>query len=72
MGRLSLQEHILTQQITLANISSINLVYIFRCSSPPSNPVCARRIDRLALVFSLSSHRKSYISLLYSSRFIDL
>ena len=31
--------------ITLANLSSINLVSIFRCSSPPRNPVYARRVD---------------------------
>jgi hypothetical protein len=27
-----------------ANFSSINLVYIFRCSSPPLNPVYTRRV----------------------------
>jgi hypothetical protein len=46
--------------ITLANISSINLVFIFRCSSSSSNPVYARRVDSSALVFSLSSHLQSY------------
>jgi hypothetical protein len=50
---------------------SINLVSIFRCSSPPRNPVYARRVDHSALAFSLSSHRHSYISLLFRSRFID-
>jgi hypothetical protein len=50
--------------------TSINLVSIFRCSSPPSNPVYARRVDPSALVFSLSSHRHSYTGLLFSSRFI--
>jgi hypothetical protein len=53
--------------ITLGNFSSINLVFIFRCSSPPSNPVYVRRVDPSALVFSLSSHRHSYIGLLFSS-----
>jgi hypothetical protein len=57
--------------ITLANLSSINLVSIFRCSSPPRKPVYVSRVDPSALVFSLSSHRQSYIGLLYSSRFID-
>ncbi len=57
--------------ITLENISSINLVFIFRCSSPPSNPVYGRRVDSWALVFSLSSHRHSYIGLGFTSRFID-
>jgi hypothetical protein len=48
---------------TLAKISSINLVFIFRCSSPPRNPVYARRLDPSALAYS-------YISLVFSSRFI--
>ncbi len=33
---------------------------IFRCSSPPRNPVYVRRVDPSALSFSLSSHRHSY------------
>ncbi len=33
--------------------------------------VYARRVDSSALVFSLSSHRHSYIGLVFSSRFID-
>jgi hypothetical protein len=57
--------------ITLANLSSINLVSMFRCSSPPCNPVYVRRVDPLTLVFSLSSHRHSYIGLFLSSHFID-
>jgi hypothetical protein len=55
-----------------ANHPSINLVSNFRCSSPSSNPVCARCVDPVTLVFSLSSHRQAYIGLLYNSRFIDL
>jgi hypothetical protein len=50
--------------ITLTNISSINLVSIFRCSSSPSNPVYPRSIDfsdYSSLVFRLSSHRHSCI-----------
>jgi hypothetical protein len=35
----------------------INLVSIFRCSSPPHNPVYTSRVDPSALGFSLSSHR---------------
>jgi hypothetical protein len=52
------------------NLSSINLVSIFGCSSFPRNPVYERRVDfsALALVFH---HTDSYISLLFSSRFID-
>jgi hypothetical protein len=47
--------------IGLVNISSVNLVFIFRCSSSPINPVYVRRIDYSStLVFSLSSHRHSY------------
>ena len=43
--------------ITLSNFSSINLVFIFRCSSSPIHPVFVRRVDSSSLVFSLSSHR---------------
>jgi hypothetical protein len=57
--------------ITLVNISSINLVFIFRCSSSPNNPVYTRRVDFSSLVFSLSSHRHSNIGLLLTSRFLD-
>jgi hypothetical protein len=57
--------------ITLANLSSISLVSIFRCSSPPINPVYTRLVDPSPLVFSLSSHRHSYIGLLCRSRFND-
>jgi hypothetical protein len=34
---------------------SINLVFIFRCSSSTTNPVSVRRVDSSVLVFSLSS-----------------
>jgi hypothetical protein len=34
--------------------SFINLVYIFRCSSPPHNTVYVRRVDLSTLPFSLS------------------
>ncbi len=57
--------------VTLANLSSINLVSNFRCSSPPWNPVYVRCVDPSALAFSLSSHRHSYLSLLFCTRFID-
>jgi len=57
--------------ITLANLSSINLVSIFRCSSPPCNPVYTRCVDpsTLPLVFHHTGH--SYISLIFISRSID-
>jgi hypothetical protein len=51
---------------TLSNLSSINLVSIFRCSSPPINPVYVSRVDLSPLSFRLSSHRHSYISLLFA------
>jgi hypothetical protein len=38
--------------ITLVNLSSINLVSIFRCSSPPWNPVYTRCVDPWALASS--------------------
>ncbi len=57
--------------ITLANLSSINLVSIFRCSSSPSNPVYERHVDSSPLGFSLSSHRHSYVGLVFSFPFID-
>ncbi len=57
--------------ITLANTSSVNLAFIFRCSSSPINPEYASRVDFSSLVFSLSSHRHSYIGLVFGSRFLD-
>jgi hypothetical protein len=42
-----------------------------QCSSSPRNPVYVRRVDSSTLVFSLSSHRHSFIVLVFSSRFID-
>jgi hypothetical protein len=40
--------------ITLANLSSISLVSIFRCSSPPHNPVWSASFQ-LSLPFALAS-----------------
>jgi hypothetical protein len=56
--------------ITLPNLSFINLVSNFRCSSPPHNTVYPRCVDLSPSVFSLSSHRHSYVSLFFRSRFI--
>ncbi len=44
-----------------------------KISEPNNNkyPVCARRVDSSALDFSLSSHRHSYIGLVFSSCFMD-
>jgi hypothetical protein len=47
------------------NFSSINLIFIFRCSSSPCNPVYTRCVDSSPLVISLSSHRHSYIGLIF-------
>ena len=58
-------------QYIFANLSLINLVSVFRCSSSKTNPVYARRVNSLLLVCSLSSHRHSYIPLIFGSRFID-
>ncbi len=44
---------------TLENFSIVNLVFIFRCFSTTTNPVCVRRV--ILLVYSLSLHRHSYI-----------
>ena len=64
--------NILAKTAAFGNFSSINLVSIFRCSSPPRNPVYARRVDPSTLVyfFSLSPHRHSYVGLLFNSCFI--
>ncbi len=42
--------------MTLVNFSSINLVFIFRCSCYPSNSVYVSRVDSsdLVLVFHLT------------------
>jgi hypothetical protein len=51
----------ITSPIALANLLLINLVSILRCSSPSRNPVTVRHVDPSPLVFSLSSHRHSYL-----------
>jgi hypothetical protein len=60
----------ITLTVWHTDLSSITLVSIFRCSSPPRNPVYVRRVNPSALAFRLSSHRHSYISVLFSFRFI--
>ena len=57
---LPLSLHVLLL-ITLGNISSINLVFIFRCSSSPSNPVYVRRVDFSVLVFSHRTNTHTYL-----------
>ncbi len=53
--------------ITLQNLAFINLVSIFRCSSPPSNLVYGRRVSPSVFTFSLSSHRHFYMFSVYLS-----
>ncbi len=55
---------------TLTNFSSFNLVFVFRCSSSTNNPVSVWCVDSSFLVFSLSSHRYSNVSLLFISLLI--
>ncbi len=57
-------------QFTLSNLSPLNLVSISRCSSPPRNPVYARRVDPSVLAFNLSLHRHPYLCILCHSRFM--
>ncbi len=54
------------------SVQSINLVSIFMYSSSSITPVYVRHVDSSYLGSSLSSHRQSYIGLVFSSRFIDL
>jgi hypothetical protein len=68
---ITCKSHTRHSPITLINFSSIILVFIFRCSSSPTNPVYVRRADFSGLVFSLSSHRHSEIGFIFRSRFID-
>jgi hypothetical protein len=51
-----------------------DLVSLFRCSSPPHNPVSryVRRVDPSTLALSLSSHRHSYTSILFTSHFLEI
>ncbi len=53
------------------NLSFVNLVFIFRCSSSTTNPVYESRVNLLVLVCSLSLHRHSYIGFICNTRFID-
>jgi hypothetical protein len=63
--------HITHSPFTLSNLSSLNLVFIFSCSSPPRNPVSVRRVDLADLDLSRSSHQHSYLSILFSPRFVS-
>jgi hypothetical protein len=54
MTHLYLLNH--TLPITLGNLSSINLVPIFRCSRPTRNSVYTRRVDPSPLDFQVVFH----------------
>jgi hypothetical protein len=56
-----LESKITHSPITLSNLSSMNLVSIFRCSSPPHNTVYVSRVVSSSLSFSLTSYWHSYI-----------
>ena len=51
------RSHTHPSKFTLWNLSHLNLVSIFRCSSPLRNPVYVRWIDPTVLPCSLSLHR---------------
>ena len=65
---LALASSIHNKQQQTMSLSLINLVSIFRCSSSAHNRVHVRRVDSSTLVFSLSSHRNSYIGFVFNSR----
>jgi hypothetical protein len=64
--KLSLSRYIINR-----NFSSINLVFIFRCSSSPRNPVYVKCVGPTDLDFSFSSYRHSHVSFLFTSLFLD-
>ncbi len=57
--------------ITFTSFTLINLVFIFWCSSSSCNPVHVRHVDSSSSVFSLSSHRSSFLRLFFNSHFLD-
>ncbi len=46
-----------------SNFSSINLVFIFRCTSSPNNPVSERIVDSSTLAFSLASLWQTFFTM---------
>jgi hypothetical protein len=67
-GALSIASKSHTQPSHSMNFSFVNLVFICRCSSSTTDPVCVRRVN--LLVCSLPLHRHSYIGF-HSFRSID-
>ena len=53
------------------NLSSINLVSIFRRSSPPRNPVYTRRVGPHQFYLLVFHHTYTHISILFTSHFIS-
>ena len=68
--KLSLTQRSIHSPITHPKVSSINLVFIFKCSSSPWNPVYGRHVDPSVLTFSLSSYRHPHICIPCRHRFI--
>jgi hypothetical protein len=61
MGHLSLQHFKNTYSpITLANISSINLIFNIRCSNSPCNPVYPRSVGFSVLVLKMLTELEGY------------
>ncbi len=53
----------------LAKTETLQII-LKMCSSPTRHPVHVRSVVPSVLAFSLSSHRHTYVSLLFNSRFI--
>ena len=64
---------IVCSSITFVDFSRVDLIFISRYFSfvLSCNPVYVSHVDSSTLVFSLSSHRPSFISLIFSARFLD-
>jgi hypothetical protein len=59
--------------ITFVDFSHVDLIFISRYFQfvLSYNPVYVRHVDSSTLVLSLSSHRPSFISLIFNSHFLD-
>jgi hypothetical protein len=56
--------------LILVKVPTLWIILNIDGTSPSRHPECTRHVDPSSLGFSLPSHRHSYISLLFSSRFI--
>jgi hypothetical protein len=61
----------MTQEAQPHGATPLPCVLGYRAAACACNPVYARHVDSSPLGFSLSSHRHSYIGLVFSSRYID-